>query len=103
MCRLQALARSTNWTSITASLATVYESATAGLTPDPRIPALVTTQPEFATPIWDYLDQRITASRISRGRAGMAANGSLFAKVGRKYGVDPAILAAIWGMETDYG
>lgn len=83
--------------------AAVYERATAGLTPDPKIPALVTSQPEFATPIWDYLDQRITASRITRGQAAMAANKTAFAETERKYGVDPAILGAIWGMETDFG
>jgi membrane-bound lytic murein transglycosylase B len=83
--------------------AATYERATAGLTPDPKIPALVTSQPEFATPIWDYLDQRITASRITRGQAAMAANKAAFAQIGRRYGVDPAILGAIWGMETDYG
>ena len=81
----------------------VYERATAGLTPDPKIPALVTSQPEFATPIWDYLDVRITAGRIARGKTAMAANASAFAAAGKKYGVDPAILGAIWGMETDYG
>ena len=52
--------------------AATYEKATAGMTPDPRIPALVTGQPEFATPIWDYLDARITDSKVSRGRAAMA-------------------------------
>ncbi len=81
----------------------VYERATAGLTPDPKIPALVSGQPEFATPMWDYLDGRLTQSRIARGKAAMAANASLFAAIGKKYGVDPAILGAIWGMETDYG
>ncbi|HTJ57410.1 MAG TPA: lytic murein transglycosylase [Devosiaceae bacterium] len=81
----------------------VYERATAGLTPDPKIPALVTTQPEFATPIWDYLDKHVSESRVSRGKAAMAANAALFAATGKKYGVDPAILAAVWGMETDYG
>ena len=83
--------------------AAVYERAVKGLTPDPRIPALITTQPEFATPIWDYLDTRIDASRIARGKAAMAANAALFARAGKQYGVDPAILGAIWGMETDYG
>ena len=83
--------------------AEVYERATAGLTPDPKIPALVTGQPEFATPMWEYLDLRISDSRIARGRAAMAANALLFAATGKKYGLDPAILGAIWGMETDYG
>jgi len=83
--------------------AAVYERSTAGMTPDPKIPDLITTQPEFATPMWDYLDQRITTSRIARGQAAMAANRALFTEIGHKYGVDPAILGAIWGMETDYG
>lgn len=81
----------------------VYRRATAGLTPDPNVPDLVTTQPEFTTPIWDYLDKRVTAGRIARGQAAIGANGALFEAVGQRTGVDPYILAAIWGMETDYG
>jgi len=81
----------------------VYERATAGLTPDPSIKTLVETQPEFTTPIWDYLDRRITDRRIAAGKAAMAENKALFAAVGKRFGVDPYILGAIWGMETDYG
>ena len=33
----------------------VYDLSTAGLTPDPAIPKLVETQPEFSTPVWSYL------------------------------------------------
>jgi membrane-bound lytic murein transglycosylase B len=33
----------------------------------------------------------------------MARHAALFAAVGQAYGVDPYILGAIWGMETDYG
>jgi membrane-bound lytic murein transglycosylase B len=80
-----------------------YRAVTAGLTPDPRTPALVTGQPEFTTPVWDYIDGRVTADRIARGKAAIARNSALFDAVGRAYGVDPYILAAIWGMETDYG
>lgn len=80
-----------------------YRAATAGLTPDPQTPALVTGQPEFTTPVWEYIDDRVTASRIARGQAAISANAALFEAVGRTYGVDPYLLAAIWGMETDYG
>lgn len=80
-----------------------YRAATAGLTPDPSIPKLVETQPEFTTPMWDYLDARITDSRIRRGRAAIEENQALFTAVGRTMGVDPFILGAIWGVETDYG
>lgn len=80
-----------------------YDAAMAGLTPDPRVPDLVTSQPEFTTPVWDYIEGRVTAGRIERGKAAMARNQALFAAVGQAYGVDPFILGAIWGMETDYG
>jgi membrane-bound lytic murein transglycosylase B len=80
-----------------------YDAIIADLTPDPRVPNLVETQPEFTTPVWDYLDARISASRIERGKAAMARNADLFARIGQHYGVDPHVLGAIWGMETDYG
>lgn len=80
-----------------------YERAMAGLTPDPRVPDLVAGQPEFTTPIWDYIEGRISAGRIARGKAAMAREKALFAAIGQEYGVDPYLLGAIWGMETDYG
>lgn len=83
--------------------ASTYRAATEGLTPDPNIPDLVETQPEFTTPMWDYLDKRITAGRIDKGQAAVERNRSLFADVGKRTGVDPYVLGAIWGMETDYG
>lgn len=80
-----------------------WRRATTGLTPDPAVPDLVETQPEFTTPMWDYLDKRVTDGRISRGKAAIDKNAALFSAVGQKTGVDPYILGAIWGMETDYG
>ncbi|WP_374622781.1 lytic murein transglycosylase [Devosia sp.] len=80
-----------------------YRAATEGLTPDPNIPDLVESQPEFTTAIWDYLDKRVTESRVDRGRAAIERNRELFAAVGKRTGVDPHILGAIWGIETDYG
>lgn len=81
----------------------VYRQAVAGLTPDPNVPDLVTTQPEFTTPVWDYIDTRVNAGRISRGQAAMGKQQALFDAVGRATGVDPYVLGAIWGIETDYG
>ncbi len=81
----------------------IYRQATSGLTPDPNVPALVTTQPEFTTPMWEYLDGRVTSTRISRGRDAMSRNAALFEAAGRNYGVDPYVLGAIWGLETDFG
>jgi len=81
----------------------VYQRAIAGLTERENIPGLVSRQPEFTTPIWQYLEGRVSGGRIERGRKAMAKHKSLFEEVGKAYGVDPAILGALWGMETDYG
>ncbi len=80
-----------------------YRNATDNLVLQKNIKNLVSTQPEFTTPIWVYLDKRVSSSRIKRGRLAFAKNKILFAHISKKYGVDPAILASIWGMETDYG
>jgi membrane-bound lytic murein transglycosylase B len=82
---------------------TVYDLSTAGLTPDPTIKTLVETQPEFTTPIWAYLDQRVSDTRIKAGKAAIEANRALLAATGKHFGVDPYVLAAIWGIETNYG
>ena len=81
----------------------IYDALTAGLTPDPRVPNLVESQPEFTTPVWDYIDTRISAGRIARGQAALERNAALFSSIGQAFGVDPYLLGAIWGMETDYG
>lgn len=83
--------------------AQTYDRAMAGLTPDPRVPELVSSQPEFTTTMWDYIEGRVTAGRVERGKAAIGRNSQLFATIGQAYGVDPYVLGAIWGMETDYG
>ncbi|SFV26515.1 lytic murein transglycosylase [Devosia crocina] len=82
---------------------TSYDALTAGLTPDPRVPSLVETQPEFTIPVWDYIDTRVNAGRIERGRAALERNAAVFNLIGQQSGVDPYLLGAIWGIETDYG
>ncbi len=81
----------------------LYRSLTRGLTPDPRVPALVTSQPEFTRPIWDYLDSLVSERRVRDGRTAIAANKALIDGIGKRYGVDPYILSAIWGVESDFG
>lgn len=80
-----------------------YRAVMGQVRPDESIAGFISGQPEFATPIWEYLDQRVTASRISRGQQAYGRNRALFEQIGAAYGVDPYLLAAIWGVETDYG
>ena len=81
----------------------LYESATASLTPDLRIMDLMDAQPEFTKSVWDYLDVLVTDARIAKGRELLARYAPSFAAVERAYGVDRFVIAAIWGVETNYG
>ncbi len=80
-----------------------FEHFTAGLTPDLSIMDKLDAQPEFTKATWDYLDVLVSEERIARGREVLAQYAPTFAAVARAYGVDPAIIAAIWGVESNYG
>lgn len=80
-----------------------YAKAMYGLKPDPNVPELVSAQPEFTTPLWDYIDKRVTEWRIDKGKEAIAQNQALLTATGKKYGVDPYLLSSIWGIETNYG
>ncbi len=80
-----------------------FEAATASLTPDLRIMDLMDAQPEFTKAIWDYLDVLVTDARIAKGRELLARYDKIFDAVERAYGVDRYTIAAIWGVETNYG
>ena len=80
-----------------------YERFTAGLTPDLSIMDKLDAQPEFNMAPWDYLDLLASDDRIAHGQQLLAQNASTFAAVERAYGVDRYIVAAIWGVESNYG
>ncbi|HTQ82277.1 MAG TPA: lytic murein transglycosylase [Pseudolabrys sp.] len=81
----------------------VYTAATGTLTPDLRIMDLLDSQPEFTKSFWDYLDLLVTDDRIAQGRALLDKYRATFDAVERDFGVDRHIIAAIWGVETNYG
>jgi lytic murein transglycosylase len=75
---------------------------TGGLTPDLSIMDKLDAQPEFTKATWDYLDLLVSDDRIAHGRALLAQYAPTFAAVERTYGVDRYIVAAIWGVESNY-
>jgi lytic murein transglycosylase len=81
----------------------VFEANVAGLTPDLRIMDLLDAQPEFTKSIWDYLDILVNENRIQNGKAILAKHRATFDAVEKAYGVDRHVIAAIWGVESNYG
>jgi lytic murein transglycosylase len=80
-----------------------FERLTTGLRPDLSIMYKLDAQPEFTKAPWDYLDLLVSDDRIARGRELLAQYAPTFAAVERAYGVDRYIVAAIWGVESNYG
>jgi membrane-bound lytic murein transglycosylase B len=80
-----------------------FDAATAGLTPDLRIMDLMDAQPEFTKSFWDYLDILVSDARIENGRVVLAQHRAIFDAVEKAYGVDRYFIAAIWGVESNYG
>ena len=78
-------------------------SALDSVAADPKILDLENIQPEFKTPIWDYLAALVDDQRVQEGKAAMAENAAALALAERRFGVNRYILAAIWGVESDFG
>ena len=80
-----------------------FATHTAGLTPDLSIMDLLDRQPEFSKPIWEYLDGAVSETRVRRGRELLAAYRMTFDATERTHGTDRHIVAAIWGLESNFG
>ena len=81
----------------------VFQAYTVSLTPDLRIMDLLDNQPEFTKSFWEYLDILVNDDRIRKGRDLLERHRATFDAVERAYGVERNIVAAIWGVESNYG
>jgi membrane-bound lytic murein transglycosylase B len=80
-----------------------FRSYTADLEPDLHIMDLLDAQSEFTKALWDYLDLLVSDARIATGREILAKYQPVFASVEKAYGVDRHVIAAIWGIESNFG
>lgn len=81
----------------------VFDRAFRGLDLDAEAIEKSQYQPEFKQTIAQYIDTRVSDTRISKGRAAYAQWGDALARVERIYGVDRFVVLSVWGMETNYG
>lgn len=80
-----------------------FDQHTAALAPDMAVVGFLDAQPEFVTPIWDYLAGLVDAERVADGQAMLAQWQDVLARVEAEYGVDPATVVAVWGVESNFG
>ncbi|MFA7557297.1 MAG: lytic murein transglycosylase [Hydrogenophaga sp.] len=83
--------------------ADTYARLTRGLEPDMGVIDKLDYQPEFRMPIWDYLAGLVDEERVAEGRALLAQHADTLRRVEQRYGVDPATVVAVWGVESNYG
>jgi lytic murein transglycosylase len=80
-----------------------FDAVTASLQPDMTIFELMNNQPEFKTPIWDYVAALVDEERVVDGRSAMRQHGQALAGAESRYGVDRHIIAGVWGVESNFG
>lgn len=80
-----------------------WRTHTEALQPDMGVVANLDAQPEFKTPIWDYLAFLVDEERVTDGSARLQAHAEVLQRVQQRYGVDPATVVAVWGVESNYG
>lgn len=70
------------------------------------VPAVVErdrNQTEFKRSLEDYLAIAASDERVAKGREMMQRHGPLLRQIEARYGVEPQIVTAIWGLESRYG
>lgn len=81
----------------------LFDLHVRSVTPDTSVLRLLDAQPEFETPIWDYLAGLVDDERVADGEAMLQRHAATLARVEAGYGVDRATLVAVWGVESDFG
>jgi lytic murein transglycosylase len=80
-----------------------FERLTSGLEPDMSVIEKLDYQPEFRSAIWDYLSGLVDDERVAEGQAKLALHAETLKRVEQQYGVDPATVVAVWGVESNFG
>jgi len=80
-----------------------FDRATRGVEPDLSIFDLMNNQPEFKTPVWDYLGSLVDDERVEDGRVAARQWGKALAAAEARFQVDRYAIAGVWGVESNFG
>ncbi|WP_166171684.1 lytic murein transglycosylase [Acinetobacter sp. SA01] len=80
-----------------------YDRYTQNLTPDYSVIDKLNYQPEFSTPIWDYLSGLVDEERVQLGQQKLAQHREVLNRVAATYGVPAETVVAVWGVESNFG
>ncbi|ENU64069.1 MULTISPECIES: lytic murein transglycosylase [Acinetobacter] len=80
-----------------------YDRYTQNLSPDYSVIERLNYQPEFSTPIWDYLSGLVDEERVQLGRQKLQQHREVLNRVAATYGVPAEMVVAVWGVESNFG
>jgi len=80
-----------------------YDRYTQNLTPDYSVIDKLNYQPEFSTPIWDYLSGLVDEERVELGKQKLAQYRDVLNRASQVYGVPSETIVAVWGVESNFG
>ena len=81
----------------------IAEVALGKVVPDEDPIKFSKSQPEFKTPIWDYMTFLVDDDRIRDGQILVRFHDEVLRKIEAEYGVDRYTIVALWGVESNYG
>lgn len=80
-----------------------YDRYTQNLMPDYSVIDKLNYQPEFSTPIWDYLSGLVDEERVQLGQQKLSQHRDVLNRVASVYGVPAETVVAVWGVESNFG
>jgi membrane-bound lytic murein transglycosylase B len=69
----------------------------------PRVVELDRKQPERTMTFTQYIAKVVTPERKDNARRQLAENRVLLDAISRRYNVEPSVIVALWGLESDFG
>lgn len=83
--------------------AQTFDRAMRGVEPDMSVFDLMNNQPEFKTPIWDYIGSLVDDERVEDGRAAMRQWSRAISTAESRFNVDRYAIVGVWGVESNFG
>jgi membrane-bound lytic murein transglycosylase B len=81
----------------------IVDAAFAEIQPVEQILERDRTQAEFALDLTAYLKRRLTGGTLRAAQQMHTRHRALLQAVGKKYGVQPRVITAVWGLESNFG
>lgn len=78
-------------------------AALGGISLDPSIIARDRRQSFFSQTFLEVVEKLATTNRLQTGKRAMQQHQGAFQRAEQKYGVPPAVIAAFWALESDFG